>query len=61
MELEPSVELLLAPLDDLRSTGTAGMEARVTKLVLTSVMSTSLVVATVPELRWPELPSLLTW
>jgi len=48
-------------LDDLHSTGAVSTKARVTRLVLTSITSMSLTVTTVPELRWPESPSLPTW
>jgi len=55
--VEPSVELLLVPSDDLHSMGAAGTKARVTRLAPTSVTSMSPAVAMVPELRWPESPS----
>jgi len=55
--LEPSVELLSVPLDVQSLTGAVGMVDRVIRLVHRSIMSRSLVQATVPGLKQPESPS----
>jgi len=61
IELEPLVELLSVMLDASHSTGAASTVVRAVRLAPIGITSISLVVTMVPELRQPELLSLLTW
>jgi len=61
MELKPSVELLPVLLDALHLRNVACTVVRAVRLANTGVVSISLVMTIVPELRQPESPSLLAW